>query len=116
MAKKETKKPGGFDFDVRNSRATQMAEQEIAEGKKEVEQGRGLQPPRMDSNSSSSDYDTETVTRSRRKDTEPTKGVQAQIPMSLYRRLKKRQYETDETLQSMYHQALVYWLDAMEKS
>lgn len=47
-------------------------------------------------------------------DSEPTKGVQANLPISLYNRMKRLKYETDETFQSMFQQAIDLWLDVKE--
>ena len=46
---------------------------------------------------------------------EQTKGIQAMVPISLYKRLALRKLNTNETLGFMVQQALVYWLDATEK-
>ena len=45
---------------------------------------------------------------------EQTKGVQAYIPMSMYRRLNNLKYERGETIGNLLVQAIAYWLDKQE--
>jgi len=48
------------------------------------------------------------------KDTEPTKGVQTYIPMSMYRRLNDIKLTRGETIANLVAEAVGYWLDAQE--
>ena len=45
---------------------------------------------------------------------EPTKGVQANLPISLYNRMKRLKFETDESFQSMFQRAMDLFLDVEE--
>lgn len=45
---------------------------------------------------------------------EPTKGVQANLPLSLYNRMKRLKFETDESFQSMFQRAMDLFLDVEE--
>lgn len=47
-------------------------------------------------------------------DNEPTKGVQANMPLSLYNRMKQLKFNTDQTFQSMFQEAMDLWLDVQE--
>ena len=47
-------------------------------------------------------------------DNEPTKGVQANMPISLYNRMKQLKFTTDQTFQSMFQEAMDLWLDVQE--
>ena len=47
-------------------------------------------------------------------DNEPTKGVQANMPISLYNRMKQLKFNTDQTFQSMFQEAMDLWLDVQE--
>lgn len=46
--------------------------------------------------------------------TEPTKGVQAYIPMSMYRKLNNLKYERGETIGSLLVQAIGDWLETQQ--
>lgn len=48
------------------------------------------------------------------KNDEPTKGVQANLPISLYNRMKRLKFETDESFQSMFQRAMDLFLDVEE--
>jgi hypothetical protein len=45
---------------------------------------------------------------------EPTKAVQANLPLSLYNRMKRRKFETDESFQSIFQRAMELFLDVEE--
>ena len=45
---------------------------------------------------------------------EQTKGVQAYIPMSMYRKLNNLKYERGETIGNLLVQAIAFWLDKQE--
>lgn len=45
---------------------------------------------------------------------EPTKGVQAYIPMSMYRKLNNLKYERGETIGNLLVQAIAFWLEKQE--
>ena len=106
------KKKNVFDFDaIRQSPAVQVAEQEIMDGFENMNKGDDnpytvvpkSDPPTPPQKDEAGKYDSE-----------PTKGVQANMPISIYNRMKKLKFETDESFQSMFQRAMDLFLDVEE--
>jgi hypothetical protein len=107
-----------FDFNkVKESPAVNAAEQEIVEGFDELNHGitsateqnqpytvlPKTEPPVPPVQPEGGKFDNE-----------PTKGVQANMPISLYNRMKQLKFTTDQTFQSMFQEAMDLWLDVQE--
>ena len=113
MKKEEKAKKNVFDFEaIRQSPAVQVAEQEIVDGFENLNNGVGEQ-----SHSMAPQLEQHALTQTEdrgRFDNEPTKGVQANMPISIYNRMKKLKFETDESFQSMFQRAMDLFLDVEE--
>lgn len=116
MAKKETTERKPFNFG--NSTLVKTTEQTVVEGYQAIEnkeQGGGEpsgNQPTAPSNTPAATA-AEKPAMSARQD-EPTKGVQANLPISLYNRMKRLKFETDESFQSMFQRAMELFLDVEE--
>lgn len=113
MAKKETTERKPFNFG--NSTLVKTTEQTVVEGYQAIEskeQGGGEpsgNQPTAQVNPQAATA-AEKPAMSARQD-EPTKGVQANLPISLYNRMKRLKFETDESFQSMFQRAMALFLD-----
>lgn len=108
MAKKSTDKKV-FSF-ATESPLVKQTEATVVQGYKaieEKEQGGGVEQ-----RPSASQYAA--VSPSPANSQEKTKGVQAYIPMSMYRKLNNLKYERGETIGSLLVQAIGDWLDKQE--
>ena len=112
MKKEDNPKKNAFDFDaIRQSPAVQVAEQEIISGFDDLNKGDNhpytvtpkLEQPAQIQKDEKAKFENE-----------PTKGVQANLPISLYNRMKKLKFETDESFQSMFQRAMDIFLDIEE--
>ena len=85
---------------------------EVKDGYKQIGQGGGdtlqSQPPAAEQPQA-----VAPAPAAKRED-EPTKGVQANLPISLYNRMKRLKFETDESFQSMFQRAMDLFLDVEE--
>lgn len=76
---------------------------------KEKEQGGGVQPNvQLPSAAITTSGTKQNATQ------EPTKGVQAYIPMSMYRKLNNLKYERGETIGNLLVQAIAFWLEKQD--
>lgn len=116
MAKKETTERKPFNFG--NSTLVKTTEQTVVEGYQAIEskeQGGG----EPSGNQAPAPSNTPAVTAAEKpamsaRQDEPTKGVQANLPISLYNRMKRLKFETDESFQSMFQRAMALFLDVEE--
>ena len=116
MAKKETTERKPFNFG--NSTLVKTTEQTVVEGYQAIEnkeqgggESSGCQPTAQVNPQAATA--AEKPAMSARQD-EPTKGVQANLPISLYNRMKRLKFETDESFQSMFQRAMELFLDVEE--
>jgi hypothetical protein len=116
MAKKETTERKPFNFG--NSTLVKTTEQTVVEGYQAIEnkeqgggESSGNQPTAQVNPQAATA--AEKPAMSARQD-EPTKGVQANLPISLYNRMKRLKFETDESFQSMFQRAMELFLDVEE--
>ena len=102
-----------FDFNkVKNSPAVNAAEQEIVEGFDDLNNGianADIKPSAITNHAEQPE-----LPQASKFDNEPTKGVQANMPLSLYNRMKQLKFNTDQTFQSMFQEAMDLWLDVQE--
>lgn len=109
-----------FDFnEVKDLPATKAAEQAIADGIEELnsQEKPVIQYPRPAAEpapAAEAAAEPQAPQQGSKLDNEPTKGVQANLPISLYNRMKRLKFETDETFQSMFQQAMDLYLDVQE--
>lgn len=54
------------------------------------------------------------ATVKRAMETEPTKGIQTNVPMSVYRRLNDIKLSRGETIGNLVAEAVLFWLDVQE--
>ena len=116
MAKKETTERKPFNFG--NSTLVKTTEQTVVEGYQAIEnkeQGGG----EPSGNQPTAQVNTQAATAAEKpamlaRQDEPTKGVQANLPISLYNRMKRLKFETDESFQSMFQRAMELFLDVEE--
>ena len=103
-----------FDFNnVKNSPAVNAAEQEIVEGFDELNKPEPENQPYTVLPKSEPPVPP-VKPEGGKFDNEPTKGVQANMPISLYNRMKQLKFTTDQTFQSMFQEAMDLWLDVQE--
>lgn len=110
MAKKSTatdKRVFSFTTESPLVKQTEAAVVQGYQTIEEKEQGGG-----SEQRPSASQYAT--VPPSPTKAQEPTKGVQAYIPMSMYRKLNNLKYERGETIGNLLVQAIGEWLETQE--
>ena len=106
MSKKDGKK-SGFDFEaIKNSPATQVAEQEIMTGFDQMN-GAGTARPSVAQQSS-------VIVEKPMEVAEPTQDINIPIPMSQHTRLLMIKARTRQNIKSMVVQAIGMWLDAQE--
>lgn len=116
MAKKEAKERKPFNFG--NSTLVKTTEQTVVEGYQAIEnKEQGVGEPSGNQLTAQVNLQAATAAEkpamSARQD-EPTKGVQANLPISLYNRMKRLKFETDESFQSMFQRAMALFLDVEE--
>jgi len=106
MSKKDGKK-SGFDFEaIKNSHATQVAEQEIMTG---FDQMNGAGTARQQVTQQPA-----VIVEKPMEVTEPTQDINIPIPMSQHTRLLMIKARTRQNIKSMVVQAIGMWLDAQE--
>lgn len=103
-----TKKSGWNADEMQGSLISDM-EQEVKNGYQKIGQGGGEETKEV-----TVPTVTQASTASSVRNDEPTKGVQANLPISLYNRMKKLKFETDESFQSMFQRAMDIFLDIEE--
>lgn len=104
-------KKNGWNADEMQGSLISDMEQEVKNGYQKMGQGGGeetkeatVQVPTV----------TQAAAVSSVRNDEPTKGVQANLPISLYNRMKRLKFETDESFQSMFQRAMDLFLDVEE--
>ena len=110
MAKKSTTTDKKVFSFTTESPLVKQTEATVVQGYKAIEkkeQGGGAEQ-----RPSASQYAT--VPPSPTQTAEPTKGVQAYIPMSMYRKLINLKYERGETIGNLLVQAIAFWLEKQE--
>ena len=111
MAKKSTttdKKVFSFATESPLVKQTEAAVVQGYQAIEEKEQGGGVQPKTQQSVAITTPGTKQNAAQ------EKTKGVQAYIPMSMYRKLNNLKYERGETIGSLLVQAIGDWLDKQE--
>lgn len=94
-------KKNDFDFEaIKNSMATQVAEQEIREGFDELNRGGAQMPVGSD--------DRMSVTQ------EPTQNINIPIPLSQHTRLQILKANRRQNIKQMVVEAIALWLDVQE--
>ena len=108
-------KKNNWNADAMQGSLISDMEQEVKNGYQKIGQGGGEPSGNQASAPSNTPAATaaEKPAMSARQD-EPTKGVQANLPISLYNRMKRLKFETDESFQSMFQRAMDLFLDVEE--
>lgn len=90
-----------FNFAEAREKAVRAADQQLEQGMEKIVDGEqeALQIPSV---------------KDEPKETEPTKGVQTYIPMSMYRRLNDIKLTRRENIAALVAQAIALWLDVQE--
>ena len=98
-----TKKSNSWNLQELQETLVKDTEQNIEQGFESIRNGESLvntaQPP---------------AEQREQKETEPTKGVQTYIPMSMYRRLNDIKLTRGENIAALVAQAIELWLDVQE--
>lgn len=111
MAKKSTttdKKVFSFTTESPLVKQTEAAVVQGYQAIEEKEQGVGVQPKTQQSVAITTSGTKQNATQ------EQTKGVQAYIPMSMYRKLNNLKYERGETIGNLLVQAIAFWLEKQD--
>ena len=109
-------KKNGWNADEMQGSLISDMEQEVKNGYQKIGESRGdAQQEQSPSVAIAGAVTTapQTATSALRND-EPTKGVQANLPISLYNRMKRLKFDTDESFQSMFQRAMDLFLDVEE--
>lgn len=114
-------KKNNWNADAMQGSLISDMEQEVKNGYQRMGQGGGEQaapvaapiPQQTEQPQPATAAPAEKPAPSARQD-EPTKGVQANLPISLYNRMKRLKFETDESFQSMFQRAMDLFLDVEE--
>lgn len=110
MAKKSTTTDKKVFTFTAESPLVKQTEAAVVNGYQAIEQkekGGGAQP-------NAQQPPMATTSGTKQNATEQTKGVQAYIPMSMYRKLNNLKYERGETIGNLLVQAIAYWLENQE--
>lgn len=104
-------KKNGFDFEaIKNSMATQVAEQEIKEGFDELNKGGAQMPERAASREITATAAQQPVTVLQ----EPTQNINIPIPLSQHTRLQILKANRRQNIKQMVVEAIALWLDVQE--
>lgn len=95
-----------FNFEEVKEKAVRLADKHLEQGLEEIESGEGMVAGAQEP--------TAAEPQPTEKPTEPTKGVQTYIAVSMYRRLSDIKLTRGETIGNLVAEAVALWLDVQE--
>ncbi len=110
-----------FNFEEVKEKAVRLADKHLEEGLEEIQEGAKDASGTGTTVTSQATSQMEPVpavsaaaTVKRAMETEPTKGIQTNVPMSVYRRLNDIKLSRGETIGNLVAEAVLFWLDVQE--
>lgn len=109
-----------FNFEEVKEKAVRLADKHLEEGLEEIQEGAkdtsgtGASVPSETAHMEPVPAVSAAATVKRSMETEPTKGIQTNVPMSVYRRLNDIKLSRGETIGNLVAEAVLFWLDVQE--
>ena len=109
-----------FNFEEVKEKAVRLADKHLEEGLEEIQEGAkdtsgtGTSVPSETAHMEPVPAVSAAATVKRAMETEPTKGIQTNVPMSVYRRLNDIKLSRGETIGNLVAEAVLFWLDVQE--
>lgn len=109
-----------FNFEEVKEKAVRLADKHLEEGLEEIQEGAkdtsgtGTIVPSETAHMEPVPALSAAATVKRAMETEPTKGIQTNVPMSVYRRLNDIKLSRGETIGNLVAEAVLFWLDVQE--